>query len=352
MNSHQILLGALRNPAFCQNLSSREWENLLAISGRARLTATLGVRLEREGLQDKIPRRAWQQLQASRIFADFRNRQILWELNRVQKALRRVDFDVVVLKGGAYLLRDLPNAAGRLPADLDLLVDRRHLTAMEDLLVTEGWKPTKLNDYDQRYYREWMHEIPPLRHPERQVEVDVHHALLPMTARIHADPELLWSSARRVEGSRFKVLGPEDMVLHAVVHLFYDSDFDNRLRDLVDVDELLRFYGNGNEAFWDTLIQRAEQHGMLRPLAYALHVCTRLLDTPIPGNLHLSGVLNPWMLRWMEWLIRQALFPQAGPGFAPLDATARWLLYVRSHYLRMPLRLLLPHLAYKAWQKG
>ena len=30
---------------------------------------------------------------------------------------------------------------------------------------------------------------------------------------------------------------------------------------------------------------------------------------------------------------------------------ARWLLYVRSHYLRMPLSLVVPHLVRKAWMQ-
>ncbi len=352
MNDRQILLRALRAPSICRDLSNWEWESLLALSDRARLTATLAWRLERHGLEDAIPPGARRQLQASRVFADFRNRQILWEMNRVQRVLRKADFDVIALKGGAYLLLDLPLARGRLPADLDILVERKNLATMEDLLLAEGWQTTKLDDYDQRYYREWMHEIPPLRHPERKVEVDVHHALLPMTARIQARPELLWLSARAVEGSRFKVLAPEDLVLHAVVHLFYDSDFDNRLRDLLDIDELLRFHARREEGFWRRLSRRAADHGLTRPLAYALHCCHRLLDTPVPADARLSGTIPPWLLRWMTLLIHQALPPPTTHRFAPLDATARWLLYVRSHYLRMPLRLLLPHLAYKAWKRN
>lgn len=350
MSNPRILLKVLRNPEMVGTLSYLAWEALLASSQHARLTASLSYRIEDKGLKGEVPQKVWTHFEASRVFADFRNRQILWELNRVQRALRQVDFEVIALKGGAYLLLDLPLARGRLPADLDILVRKENLPAMEKLLLDEGWQPTKLDDYDQRYYREWMHEIPPLRHPERQVEVDVHHALLPMTARIHASPELLWSSARPVEGSRFRVMGPEDLTLHAIVHLFYDSDFDNRLRDLLDIDELLRFHASQDETFWSRLIQRAEDHGLTRPLAYALHICSRILDTPVPEHLRLAGTIHPWLLKWMELLICRALLPQTGHHFAPIDATARWLLYVRSHYLRMPLRLLLPHLARKAWK--
>ncbi|HEB77567.1 MAG TPA: hypothetical protein ENI90_03450, partial [Methylothermaceae bacterium] len=209
-----------------------------------------------------------------------------------------------------------------------------------------GWQSVELSDYDQRYYRQWMHEIPPLRHPQRYVEVDVHHALLPVTARLQANSELLWSQVRSVPGSRFKVLGAEDMVLHAVVHLFHDSDFDGRLRDLVDIDGLLRHFAHREPEFWHWLVRRAQAHGLERPLSYAFHVSRRLLRTPVPVGLLNAGRPNPVLLRWMETLICRALPPP--DSFAIGDVLSRWLLYVRSHYLRMPLKLLVPHLLRKA----
>jgi len=342
------LLKAFQDPASLTRLTPPEWENLLAITNRSRLTASLSYRIELQGVRNEIPAKVWQHFEASRIFADYRNRLILWEMNRIQQALKRVDFEVITLKGGAYLLMDLPLARGRLPADLDILVKRRHLPAMEELLLSEGWKSTKLDDYDQRYYREWMHEIPPLRHSERRVEVDVHHALLPMTARIHADPELLWSSALQIEGSRLKVLDPEDMILHTVVHLFYDSDFNDRLRDLLDIDELLRHFSAGKDEFFHQLTRRAEAHGLERPFEYAMHVCRRMMNTPIPDDLCVPRTINPLLLRWMNFLITRAMLPDPVDRPSRLNSTARWLLYVRSHYLRMPLRLLLPHLLRKS----
>ncbi len=226
------------------------------------------------------------------------------------------------------------------------MVAREHLAAMESLLLAEGFEPVELSPYDQRYYREWMHELPPLRHPERRVEVDVHHALLPRTARLHADPKLLWSAARPAPGSRFKVLGPEDMILHAVVHLFYDSDLDNRLRDLLDIDELLRWFSAGRVDCWQNLVSRAKAHGLERPLAYALHYSRWFLGTPVPDDLALQAV-SLSSRKWMDFLVSRSLFPQLPGHSSKITAITRWLLYVRSHYLRMPLKLLLPHLLYK-----
>lgn len=342
-----MLAEVLRNPALVLEFGEQDFERLLVLADLARLTAALGYRIEQAGLWGDIPEKVRDRFQASYRLADFRNRQLRWEMECLERILRKAEFEVVVLKGGAYLLLGLPWAWRRLPADLDVLVAREHLPAMESLLLAEGFEPVKLHPYDQRYYREWMHELPPLRHPERGVEVDIHHALLPMTARLHADPKLLWSAARAIPGSRFKVLGPEDMILHAVVHLFYDSDLNNRLRDLVDIDELLRHFSAGQVGFWPGLIERARSHRLEKPLAHALHYSHWFLSTPVPEGLGLQAI-SLSSRKWMDFLVVQSLFPQLPGHSSSIAAIARWLLYLRSHYLRMPLKLLLPHLLYKA----
>ena len=54
--------------------------------------------------------------------------------------------------------------------------------------MAHGWLRMKIDPYDDRYYRVWMHEIPPLRHRERKTEIDLHHTILPRTSRLKPDP--------------------------------------------------------------------------------------------------------------------------------------------------------------------
>ncbi len=51
----------------------------------------------------------------------------------------------------------------------------------------------------------------------------------------------------------------------------------------------------------------------------------------------------------MDFLFRRAFRPDQPECRLPFTGLALYLLYIRSHYLRMPLYLLLPHLARKAW---
>ena len=47
---------------------------------------------------------------------------------------------------------------------------------------------------------EWMHELPPLTHIRRQSHLDVHHNLLPETARLRTRPEQVIAASRTLEG--------------------------------------------------------------------------------------------------------------------------------------------------------
>jgi hypothetical protein len=77
-----------------------------------------------------------------------------------------------------------------------VLVPHGGLPSVEAALMLRGWATGKTTAYDQRYYRRWMHELPPLRHIGRQTWLDVHHAILPITARLKPDSAKLLAASR------------------------------------------------------------------------------------------------------------------------------------------------------------
>ena len=200
-----------------------------------------------------------------------------------------------------------------------------------------------------------MHEIPPLRHSERGTEIDLHHRLLPRTSRLKSDPGPLFAAAVPLADPRLRVLAPTDMVLHALVHLFLEGDPDEglRLRDLVDVHDLLGHFGQ-RSGFWEDLGARARELGFERPLFHGLRHEHRLLGTPVPAQVlrDLADAAPARPLRkLMQMLIELALLPEHPDHPLRRASIARWLIYVRSHWLRMPPELLARHLARKAWQR-
>src|SRR5438045_6762401 len=111
-----------------------------------------------------------------------------------------------------------------------------------------------------------MPALPPLRHATRNTVVDVHHAILPRTARLKPDSAKLLAASRPVPDSdRLRLLAPTDLIVHSATHLFFNEEFSNGLRDLVDLDSLLRHFGE-QPGFWSTLGERAAELDLVRPL--------------------------------------------------------------------------------------
>jgi len=351
--AQRLLLDALKTPEKLPTLPPADWELLLRVARRVRLLGRLESDLSRSGLLASIPPRAAAHLKAARNVIEHRNTLVRWEVNRILWALKSIKTPLILLKGAAYLLAELPPARGRIFADLDLLIPEERIGEVEERLLECGWFKTQIDPYDDRYYRVWMHEIPPLRHRERGTEIDIHHRLLPRTSRLKSDPASLFMAARPLTHPRLRVLAPADMVLHSLVHLFLEGDPDEglRLRDLVDVHDLLCHFGQ-EPGFWAGLTPRARELGFGRPLFYGLHHAQRLLGTQIPSVVlqELEDAAPAWPVRHlMNHLIHLALLPGHPDHPSSLATFSRWLLYVRAHWLRMPTNLLSRHLAHKTW---
>jgi hypothetical protein len=83
------------------------------------------------------------------------------------------------------------------------------LPQAESALMLDGWATTHHDPYDQRYYRRWMHELPPFQHIHRLTTLDVHHGILPDTARLRPDSGKLREAAVPAErDARVRVLAP------------------------------------------------------------------------------------------------------------------------------------------------
>jgi len=346
----QQLLKVFLHPAQATVLRANEWSTLVRIAHREGILGKVAARIKRSGGFDDLPSKTKDLLHAATVIPRDQERMLHWEAHHIRKALRGTDIKPILLKGGAYALAGLPPAEGRLVSDIDILVPEEQLDLVERRLLQCGWEYAKVAPYDQHYYRTWMHELPPLRHASRQTYVDVHHRILPRTSRLKPDPRLLIDNSRPLPGSDFRILAPEDMVLHSCVHLFHDGDLDHGLRDLLDLHDLLVHFAR-HEGFWDRLTLRAKELGVERPLYYVLKNCKEILRTPMPDAIleRIGDKPNPAIGMLMDKLSKAVLIPDHPDTPRRFTGVARWLLYVRSHFLRMPAGLLLAHLTRKTW---
>lgn len=340
-----LLAAVLREPHRLSDLRLPDWDRLIPQARRAALLARLAWLAEGSGTA--VATRPGEYLEGARVISLRRAQAVHFEVDRIQAAFEGTQIRVVLLKGTAYEMAGLPNALGRTFSDIDLMVPRENLGTAEKVLGFHGWSGGQHTQYDQRYYRKWMHEIPPLMHIRRQTVIDLHHAILPISSRIYNDPQPLFDNARPLQGfANLHILAPADMVLHSAAHLFTGGEYNNGLRDLADLDSLLRHF-SADPNFWTELERRAKTLNLGRPLYYALRYCRAILGTSVPPELQARNA--PPFVPLMDALFERALAPEHPSCADRLTGLARWVLYVRGHWLRMPLYLLIPHLFYKAF---
>lgn len=344
-----LLLPALRDVGQVAQWTLAEWDRALPVARQARMLGQFAERIAaRPGVWEGVPDAVRGHLQAACNVADYRARCMHHELGRLRRSIP-ANVDMLLLKGAAYLVDDEPCARGRLPADMDLLVPRSQLALTEASLRAAGWRSTVSDAYDDRYYREWSHELPPMRHPDFSFELDVHHTISPVTARVRADATALFERAVIAQDTHYRVLSPADRVVHAAIHLFQDTELDDRLRDLLDIDGLLRRHG-ADRGFWGELLASSQRHCADRPLGLALHYARGWLDTPMPRLLEQTALTVPdgWRMALLDWVMRRS-FVSRLPEVED-NAGVRLALRLgslRYHRLRMRPTLLLRHTLHK-----
>lgn len=331
MNPALRLARVLRDPARIAELAPAQWNALFAVARAEQLMGTLAHRIA--GLAMPVP--------AARLVADAivsagqGRTAALWEAEMARRALAPTGMPVVLLKGTAYAAAGLSPAVGRAIGDLDILVPRARIAEAEAALIAAGWEWVKPDPYDDAYYRQWMHELPPLIHRERDRMIDVHHTILPLTARIRPDADALLADAVPL-GNGLSILSPHDMLCHAAAHLIADGDLAGGMRNLWDIHCLLTEFGT------EGLAARATRHGLGSAVARAVRQAAALYGTDVGDS-------------WRGWdsadpLFRRRLTARDDWG-RPTRRLTRLGFYVRSHGLRMPPAMLARHLWTK-WRKG
>ena len=345
-----VLSIILAQPDKMLAMTNFEWEALLGQARKCRLLGRLALHCVDQGWMPRVPSQPRNHFEGALKLIDRQHHEVEWEVNCIRHALRNVPTPIVMLKGAAYFLAKLPPGRGRLFSDIDIMVEHKYLVDVESALFRAGWISEDRDIYNQHYYRKWMHELPPMRHVQRGTMIDVHHTITPPTSRFKVDgARLLESIEAAGDNKGVFILSPADMVLHSAVHLFQEGDFSHGLRDLLDIRDLLQHFGE-DVTFWETLFIRARTLDLEEPLFHVFNHIRRRFENNISSNLYAKIECNKshWFFRdSFSFVFDQALKPIHPSCNKLSNDIARWFLYVRSHYLRMPSYLIIPHLLRK-----
>lgn len=337
MSAMQVLaelFAGRRDPA---GLIPRDWDGVIGVARAEAMLATLAHRLADAVLPGPVASLLADQRRAAAVAT----KQALWEAEMARRALAPERIEFVLLKGTAYAAAGLSCAVGRQIGDLDILVGWQDLARAENALLKAGWEWVKSDPYDDAYYREHMHELPPLIHKARDRMIDVHHTILPRTHRKTPDPlAMLADAVPTADG--FAVLCPTDMVCHCAAHLLADGDLQGGLRNLWDYHRLVGDFAAADPGFWGKLDGRADQHGLRSEVRRAARLARDLYGTALPSGWDSHDTTDGWF--------RRRLLARDDWG-RPSDFLLQQAFYIRSHWLRMPPAMLARHLWTK-WRKG
>lgn len=347
-----LLLKVMRDLPCVKYLTLNEWDILIRQARGSNMLSTLACALEQSGFLESVPQQPQLHLHAALKLVRRQEIAMRWEVQCIKRALTDFGGKIVLLKGAAYLMTGMPFAEGRMFSDVDILVQEESIELVESELMLSGWQSGGHDAYDQRYYRRWMHEIPPMRHVKRGATIDVHHNILPKSAKTKVNIALLLENALPLASdANLFILAPVDMFLHSATHLFHEGNFDKALRDLFDLDYLLRDL-IAQELVSGQFVTRATELGLARYMFYGLRYCSTIIGTPIASDVLLKsriGKPNFLVLALIDQLYSRALEPTHRSRNTFSVKIARFILYVRAHYLRMPLYLLSYHLLRKAF---
>ncbi len=257
-----------------------EYHQVVALAQSHNLVALLNYRLQQ--LNVTLPDDLTQELMREQRKNTLQIMSLYLELNNLLGLFQDKDIAVIVLKG-AYLAQAVYDQIGlRTMRDIDLLVAKKDLLSVEQVLLACGY----MSDDTNRVVIPDIHHFS-YKRPGSRFRVEIHWTIFDESLPLRIDVDGLWSRAQHIslaQASAF-ALSPEDLLLHLCLHVVlhaYDlhDDYEMRLRMLCDVGEVLRRFGANLD--WQVVGERARQWGAVRALYVVLQLAHDLLCAGVP----------------------------------------------------------------------
>ncbi len=348
------LVDVLVKPEKLLELSPAALSDIVSEARYFNMLAQLKYLCESRGYWSLLPKKFQSHLSSATLFYENQRRKLEIEAEEITKVLTPLKVEWMYLKGGAYHLNNMTGFSGRMMSDIDILVEETAINRVEAAFKSNGWVSAKISNYDEKFYRSWSQEIPPLRHLYRQVELDVHFNILPKTLKETVDGRLLFDQAVSIDSRPSqKVLKPHAMLIHSAIHLFYESEYHKGLRDLYDIWILIENYSS-HETFWDDLIELQKKIGNEESVYLALRYSQIVYDASIPPTVleyYERFKPNKFYLLTLDFCFLNIFTCVYPPHRKFGHGVSESILYLRGHLKRMPLRLLIPHLTKKSLDK-
>lgn len=333
------LIPLLIAPNSAPGISDDAWNQIIRESRQSQTLGQLAAALRSANTIDLVPPAVQRHLHLAHITSQARSAAATAEISTIRRELTP-QIPIMLLKGCAYVAAGDLNGNGRLFSDIDLLVARDHLGRTETSLLAAGWMGKRVNTYDQRYYREWTHEIPPLEHVRRHTVVDLHHAIVPPVSRYSFDVQEIWDNAEEIFPGIY-IPSAIDRVIHCAIHLIQEGEASKVFRDLYDLHLLVCQHCPDPEKT-SRMFQRADHLGLGDLVRPAVSAAQQIFFSAKTPGLSTTN--------WLTTTLAIAAISHHDTSVSPISKKiAGWLLLAHSHWMKLPLHLLAAHLWHKAF---
>ena len=141
-------------------------------------------------------------------------------------------------------------------------------------------------------------------------------------------------------------------LLHCTIHFFFNEDYDKPLRDIWDIKCL--FLELEERGRFESFFKLAKEQGLRKEALYAVHsvvYCFGSVTSSLIDNLNKTDFkLTLWEQLFFNTVIKHILLLRHSNVDSPLTKLAAFVMMSRGHIKKMPLKILLPHIATKAYR--
>lgn len=345
--SQHFISNLFLHPEEAKSVTPLEWQSLILVLRKSQLLARFGLLFDSAEVLSALPQQVQRHFKNAITLAGKQRKQVQYESLQLVKFLNQKSIQLVFLKGAGYTLADNAPALGRVYSDIDILVKKHDLLSVEQNLAFTGWFAQELNDYDERYYREWAHEIPPLAHGVRGTVLDIHHNIVPLVSGRSINVDVLLGYTQVLD-SGIIVLNSAAMTVHSFIHLFFNEEFSSGYRDMTDLFLLM---DNQNEAYWQDVVTISTNIGFTKELALALRYAELYFGFNAPAFVKNASVITNVRISLLEdFIFKRVLAPKHPLVDVRWKGLAELLGLIRGHWLKMPIHILIPHLFVKGYR--
>lgn len=257
-----------------------DWDYLALLARRHSIIPLLYRQLERHAA-DLVPAADLAKLKLHYQENSARNTILTAELCHLINLLGDNGIDAIPYKGPALALFAYGNVALRRFVDLDVIVKKSDVPRARDLLLAEGYAPTKpLTAAQQDLLLRTQHNIQFAR-DNRRLLLELHWEVAPHLFASSVQETELWQNLITIDlnGTPMKTLSAADLLFSLCVH--GSRHLWERLGWICDVAELIRRH----ELNWSALLRRASETDSERMFLLGLHLAQKLLQAELPAEV-------------------------------------------------------------------